>query len=276
VDRLIVESDGRVRIPISLANGDYPFRIKNSTNNGNYAVFENEDGDEIIQFRSNAGKHSIVKFMMSDGQNTFVSDSGSVKVGSGTSEVDASFALLVVGDMRTTGFLQVEDVTAPGNPAAGEGRIYKKTGDDGIFWKPDAAGAEVDLTATGISAPTVTEVSATDEVTTSSTSYVLIPGMTITPGAGTYWCTFSSSGRGEGNNQELQIALFDNGTKVGHSERDVGFESGSADEDKRMVFHTQAKITVGAGEAIEARFNTNPGTVSIHMLERSLTVMKVT
>lgn len=43
--------------------------------------------------------------------------------------------------------LQLSDRTAPSNPGAGLGALYKKTGNDGIFWKPDAAGAEVDLTA---------------------------------------------------------------------------------------------------------------------------------
>ena len=43
-------------------------------------------------------------------------------------------------------YIQFSDVVAPANPADGEGRLYKKTGDDGIFWLPDSGGAEVDLT----------------------------------------------------------------------------------------------------------------------------------
>jgi hypothetical protein len=45
----------------------------------------------------------------------------------------------------------LKDVSAPSNPGAGLGTIYKKTGNDGVFWKPDAAGSEVDLTTSGIS-----------------------------------------------------------------------------------------------------------------------------
>ncbi len=45
-----------------------------------------------------------------------------------------------------TGYLEMSDASAPANPGAGKGRLYKKTGDDGLFWKPDAAGPEVDLT----------------------------------------------------------------------------------------------------------------------------------
>lgn len=38
------------------------------------------------------------------------------------------------------------DITAPSNGADGTGKLYKKTGNDGIFWLPDSAGVEVDLT----------------------------------------------------------------------------------------------------------------------------------
>ena len=45
-----------------------------------------------------------------------------------------------------SGYVQLDDISAPGNPNDGEGRLYKKTGDDGLFWIPDSAGSEVDLT----------------------------------------------------------------------------------------------------------------------------------
>jgi hypothetical protein len=43
-------------------------------------------------------------------------------------------------------FLELSDISAPANPADGRGRLYKKSGDVGLFWKPDSAGTEVDLT----------------------------------------------------------------------------------------------------------------------------------
>lgn len=51
-----------------------------------------------------------------------------------------------MGDARVDGYVELVDTTAPANPSDGEGRLYKKTGDDGLFWKPDSAGSEVDLT----------------------------------------------------------------------------------------------------------------------------------
>lgn len=46
-------------------------------------------------------------------------------------------------------YVQFQDISAPGAPGSGYGRLYKKTGDDGLFWMPDAAGPEVDLTSGG-------------------------------------------------------------------------------------------------------------------------------
>jgi hypothetical protein len=42
-------------------------------------------------------------------------------------------------------YIQLNDVSVPSNPSAGQGRIYKKMGNADIFWKPDAAGSEVNL-----------------------------------------------------------------------------------------------------------------------------------
>lgn len=51
--------------------------------------------------------------------------------------------------MSGLGYLQLNDTTMPANPSNGQGRLYKKTGNDGLFWKPDSDGAEMDLTDTG-------------------------------------------------------------------------------------------------------------------------------
>lgn len=57
-------------------------------------------------------------------------------------------SLDISGATTTASYIQFADMSAPSNPSNGEGRLYKKTGDDGIFWKPDVAGAEIDLTTT--------------------------------------------------------------------------------------------------------------------------------
>jgi hypothetical protein len=87
----------------------------------------------------------------------------------GTGTLDVSSAVVLSG---TAAFMELPDISAPANPGAGLGRLYKKTGDDGIFWKPDAGGAEVDLTAnSGENVDTVTTTDGTvTTITTISTS----------------------------------------------------------------------------------------------------------
>lgn len=46
-------------------------------------------------------------------------------------------------------YIQLNDIIAPGNPANGQGRLYKKTGSAGLYWKPNLAGSEYDLTSGG-------------------------------------------------------------------------------------------------------------------------------
>lgn len=45
--------------------------------------------------------------------------------------------------------MRFNDIATPTHGATGTGRLYKKSSDDSLFWKPDAAGAEVDLTTSG-------------------------------------------------------------------------------------------------------------------------------
>jgi hypothetical protein len=46
---------------------------------------------------------------------------------------------------QTTGYIQVDDIAAPVNPADGQGRLYKKAGDRGVWWRPNSADDEVNL-----------------------------------------------------------------------------------------------------------------------------------
>ena len=57
--------------------------------------------------------------------------------------------IATTGYISTGSWIDLKDVTAPSNGLDGAGRLYKKTGDPGIYWKPDSAGAEVDLATAG-------------------------------------------------------------------------------------------------------------------------------
>lgn len=51
--------------------------------------------------------------------------------------------------ITNSSYIEIADVSAPSNPVDGKGRLYKKTGNDGLFWKPDSAGNEIDLSNAG-------------------------------------------------------------------------------------------------------------------------------
>jgi hypothetical protein len=68
------------------------------------------------------------------------------------------------------GRLRIHHITEPLHAGDGEGLLYKKIGDGGIFWKPDSDGVEIDLTTGPVykrTAITSTEspytIAATDE-----------------------------------------------------------------------------------------------------------------
>jgi len=118
-----------------------------------------------------------------------------------------------------------------------------------------------------------TEVSATGQVSTTSTSPANVPDMSITPGAGTYLVSFSSYGYHEGNGASVVVELAVAGTPVGHSKRRMG--GVNATKFCNFPVHTQAKVTVTAGQAITARYYRSGGGGSISLFQRSLTVTKV-
>lgn len=170
----------------------------------------------------------------------------------------------------TSAYIELPDITAPTNPGASLGRLYKKSSDDGLFWLPDAAGAEVDLTGAGSITNSI-QSSATDTSTT-STTYVVINSMTVTPAAGTYLATFSSSGNLSVTNMTANYAMHNNGTIVSHSERDIRTGGGQT-TGMYSALHSQVIVTVTGSEAIDVRFLTPGGTFTIR--ERSLILIKL-
>lgn len=112
----------------------------------------------------------------------------------------------------------------------------------------------------------------TDTDNTSSDSYSTIDGMSETPAEGTYMVSFSSSGRGSEEDQEMRVAIFVNGNMVGHSERFYGYDYNEA-EDTRFAIHTQALVAVDGNDEIRVRFRTDDGTFYVY--DRSMILIKV-
>lgn len=114
-----------------------------------------------------------------------------------------------------------------------------------------------------------TAVTATADDTTASPTDVLIVGMSITPAAGTYLATFSTSGLNSGNGaSRMFFSIYSGGVQVAHSERELGISGGA-----NIAVHTNAVVTVNGSQAIEAMWRAVAGTNTAH--ERSLTLIRL-
>ena len=60
---------------------------------------------------------------------------------------DSSITIDGTNNMAGVSYIQLNDISSPPNPLDNQGRIYKKSGNDGLFWIPDSGGVEVDLTS---------------------------------------------------------------------------------------------------------------------------------
>jgi len=163
--------------------------------------------------------------------------------------------------------IEVSNITAPANPGSGKGVIYKKTGSNGLFYKPGASAPEVDLTA-----PTGYSSVNSNNTTTSSPTYVTMTGMTLTPGAGKYLVLFSgnfthSGGKGDAY---ANFSIFSNGVEVLHSHRYAWLET----DPTYTPLSTQAFATIADGETIDVRWRDVEGE-DPRCVEKSLLLVKL-
>jgi hypothetical protein len=119
--------------------------------------------------------------------------------------------------------------------------------------------------------PTLTssEATATSSTTTTSSSYAAMSGMTLTPGAGTYLCLFSTSLSSSASNAEINVSLYANGSQIAATESKASlFKSGDI-----VDMATNKVVTVAAGQAIDIRWKTASGTATAYA--RVLTLVKI-
>jgi len=113
-------------------------------------------------------------------------------------------------------------------------------------------------------------VTGTGELTTSATTYTaLSTPMSVTPGAGTYLCRFSTSMGNSKNANQTLVSLFGNGVQATESQRRM---AGQANNYSGIC--CEALITVGAGQAIDDRWYADSGSVG-SMQNRTLVVQRV-
>ncbi len=182
-------------------------------------------------------------------------------------ELTLNNGILIENVRNRDGYVEFADITAPANPGASLGRLYKKTGNDGIFWKPDAAGAEVDLTsAIGNVSSSVATFST---ITTTSATHILATGMTITPVAGTYIVIWSASVRSTSTTGEVYIQIYAGGSAVG---AELIYRRGGNASSMAVGLCATFKVTVNGSQAIEGRWRRVNGTGE--MLSRNLTIIQ--
>jgi hypothetical protein len=111
---------------------------------------------------------------------------------------------------------------------------------------------------------------AEETVVTSTTSEtpILVPGMTITPPAGTYFVSFSGICYNDNQNQETRLSVAVDGVEVAASERNV-------EGNITVPFHTQAKVTVNGAQAIQGYFHTSDASFSAYLTYRQLFIHEV-
>jgi len=123
---------------------------------------------------------------------------------------------------------------------------------------------------TGDPLPRETGQERTDTVSTTSTSFILIPGMTETlTDAGFYCIQFSGIAYSDKYTGTIKVKIFIDSVEVAHTYREKkGFDEG--------VIHTQMMYEVGEGDdpVIEVKYaSTSPRTAEIK--NRSLICFKV-
>ena len=120
---------------------------------------------------------------------------------------------------------------------------------------------------------TNSSVTATTDTSTTSSSYTLINSMTTTPASGTYLVSFSSSGNSTNTGADANYALFNDGTIIQHTERNLNYGGGSHASGFDSALHTQAITTVNGSQVIQLRYKRSVGTFNVH--ERSMILLKL-
>ncbi len=118
--------------------------------------------------------------------------------------------------------------------------------------------------------PTSDIVEATNQISTTSSTYVLAASMTLTPAAGTYLVWFTGVSRNSKNDRYVEKAIYSGGSVVAASEREG---EGGGDPPGWDSFVCTAKVTVNGSEAIEGKYRREADTG--YLRERQLMILKV-
>lgn len=142
----------------------------------------------------------------------------------------------------------------------------------------DSKGRVTSVTNTAITATATTPTTDTASVsliTTTSTSFTLIPGMTQTPTGGTYLCLGRLVCNTTSNNRYIRLAIYSNGTINTNSEVFGFVRTGASilSNSDTLNLTTTSLLTVNGSQSIELRWRTSGGTAQAQGY--ALTLIKV-
>jgi hypothetical protein len=165
---------------------------------------------------------------------------------------------------------------------------------DSIFMSPVAAVIPFDNSTNGfVSTDTQSAIeesrkttlnysaTATTNTTSSSGTDSVISGMTITPPAGTYLVIYSGQIGTSGTNNSGEISLYNDGTRIAHSVRDVSINValllGVIGTSTMTIGgnQTMAITTVDGSTAITAQFKVLGGSGTLTIGPRSIIALRI-
>lgn len=122
--------------------------------------------------------------------------------------------------------------------------------------------------------PVSTEVSATADATTTSTTDVLMTSMTITPTSGKYFVSFSGCVDHSAQSVAVVGSIYSGGSRKADSERSIVPRfNGIGANSLSPCMAINGVVTVNGSQAIEIRWKTASGTATVHT--RTLDILRV-
>lgn len=119
-----------------------------------------------------------------------------------------------------------------------------------------------------------TEVSFAANITTTSTTDVVLTGMTITPLAGTYLVLFSTWLTHSTGNDIVTMSIYSGGVQKTDSIRAaIPFVGALSATTQDMPLATNGVVTVNGAQAIAIEWHTNAGTATAH--NGTLNILKI-
>jgi hypothetical protein len=168
-------------------------------------------------------------------------------------------------------YLEFTGINAPANPAANLGRLYKKTTPDlGLYWKPEGAGTEYNLTV-GSELDFQQNNQTTSNTTTSTTFVNFAPTASSLTTSSTrskqYLVIFCGSFTTTSGTAAVFTRILVNGVEATASQKTVN--SGTAGQ-YYTLSSTVLTASIGTGIVISAQWRTTAGTATC--LNRQLTI----